>query len=255
MCITNRFTRDSHECLKLISLLGAEKENVTFRLNKKVHKIHKTQIRNLNLLCKLRAVSCLTFTRRRNLHHQDFLRSEFEKSIKAVSDFFGPNSIDDGVDGCREQNVHESHEGVDVRWYGDVQVVREECDAAYQVETHHDHQMSPAGVKRLPAVLAGSGRLQDDAQDLHIGEEDEGYVYAYEADDHSEASCATAVGAAAGQADQRHVVAVAVLDDVRPTEPQRSRQTHQRRHDGAAADQSEEQQLHKHGGVNDFGVA
>lgn len=129
-----------------------------------------------------------SFSSRRNFYlHRRSLQSEFKNPKKAVLNFFSSNAVDDGVD-CRwEQNVHEPHEGVGVRRYVDVHVVREEGDGTHQVETHHDDQVSAAGVKRLPAVLPGRRRSQYDAQDLHVGEEDERHVHTHKAYDHSEA--------------------------------------------------------------------
>lgn len=117
--------------------------------------------------------------------------------------------------------------------------MREEGDAAYQVETQHDDQVSATGVKRLPAVLTCRCCSQNDIQDPHVGEDDERNVYAHKADDDSEAHGAVFLSVVTGQTDQRHVVAVAVMDLVGAAEPQWTCQTNQCRHDGDAAHQSE----------------
>lgn len=197
--------------------------------------------------------SCLSFSSRRNLPY--CLHSDFKNPEKNIPNFFSSNSVDDGVGRRREQNVNESHEGVGVRRYGDVEVVREERDATHEVETHHGHKVSAARVERLPAFLAVRCRSQNRAQNLHVGEEDERYVHAHEEDDHSESRRSVFLRAAACQAHQRHVVTVAVLDDVGAAEALRTGQSDQRRHDGAAAHQSKGQQLRQRGGVDDFGVA
>lgn len=137
------------------------------------------------------------------------------------------------VDRRRQQDVHEPQEGVDVGGCGDVTAVRQEGDAARQVEAHHDHQVSVAQ-RSLLAAAAPKTTLHH----LDVREKDERDVHAHEADDRSQAH----------QADRHHVVAVTVRDGA--AETRRARQTHQRRHNVAAAQQPRQQ-----GEVDDFCVA
>ncbi|KAF3848271.1 hypothetical protein F7725_021299 [Dissostichus mawsoni] len=125
-----------------------------------------------------------TQRRHLHLHRLEFLRSDFKDLQESVPDLLGADSIDDGVDGGRQQDVHQTHEGVSVG--GDVDAGRQEGDAAHQVEAGHHHQVRPAGVERLPALFSGRRRPQDDAQDLHVGEEDNRGVDAHETDDNGE---------------------------------------------------------------------